>query len=77
MSRNTDAARVATLWQLGWNDERVTCAIYRDTSGFQLRLESLTATILTEPFDLQPRTLARSKALHTALRRRGWHDLPA
>ena len=70
-------AAIATLWTLALNDNRVRCAVYRATEGFQLRIESPGGTILTEPFELQPRMLARSKALHTSLKRRGWHDPPA
>ena len=57
--------------------DRVSCAVYRTSEGFQLRIESPAGTILTEPFEMQPRMLARSKALHTSLKRRGWHDPPA
>lgn len=67
---------IATLWQLAWDDSRVTCAVYRRGGGMQLRLESGDATILSEPFDLQPRMLARSQALRNSLKRRGWHDPP-
>ena len=65
---------IATLWELTWKDDRVTCAVYRLERGLQLRLESPTATILSEPFDLQPRMLARSQALRNSLKRRGWRD---
>ena len=67
---------IATLWTLAWKDDRVTCAVYRRDGALQLRLESGTATILSEPFDLQPRMLARSRALRNSLKRRGWHDPP-
>jgi hypothetical protein len=72
-----DARPVATLWQLAWNDDRLACTVYRNTEGLQLRLESPTAIILTEPFELQPRTLARMQALRDSLKRRGWQDDPA
>jgi len=65
---------IATLWELAWNDDRLTCAVYRQDGGLQLRLESPTTTILSEPFDLQPRMLARSRALRNSLKRRGWRD---
>ena len=74
----TDARQtpIATLWQLAWNEDRVTCVVYRGREGLRLALETATATILTEPFDLQPRMLARSAALRSSLIRHGWSDLP-
>ena len=66
---------VATLWQMGLNDDRVRCTVYRDANGLQIRVESPTAVIVSEPFELQPRTFARSQALRDSLRRRGWTDL--
>jgi hypothetical protein len=68
------ARPVATLWQLAWNDDRLFCSIYRHESGFQLRLESATTVILSEPCDLQPRTFARTQALRASLKRRGWKE---
>jgi hypothetical protein len=65
---------VATLWQLAWDDDRLSCTVYRNTDGLQLRLESSTATILSEPFELQPRALARMQALRESLKRRGWRE---
>ena len=65
---------VATLWQLAWDDDRLSCTVYRNTDGLQLRLESPTAIILSEPFELQPRVLARMHALRESLKRRGWRD---
>jgi hypothetical protein len=41
----------------------------------ELRLESATGTILTMPFDLQPRALARTRALRESLKRRGWKEV--
>lgn len=66
---------VATLWQMGLNGDRVRCTVYRDANGLQIRVESPTAVIVSEPFELQPRTFARSQALRDSLRRRGWKDL--
>ncbi len=66
---------MATLWELTWNDDHLTCAVYRRDGQLQLRVESKTATIISERFDLQPRMLARSQALRNSLKRRGWHDL--
>jgi len=68
------ARPIATLWQLELKDDRVFCTVYRSDAGFQLRLESPTAVILSEAFELQPRTFARTQALRDSLRRRGWKD---
>ena len=67
---------VATLWQLALNDDRLSCLVYRDPHGFELRLESPTVVILSERFDLQPRMLARTEALRASLTRRGWREPP-
>ena len=78
MTPESPAARaVATLWQLAWNDDRLFCTVYRDSGGLQLRVESATTVIVSEPFELQPRMLARSQALRASLKRRGWQDVPA
>ena len=71
-----DPRPVATLWQLAWNRDRIKCVVYRDGNGFELRLESHDAVILTEPFELQPRMLARTQALRDSLKRRGWQETP-
>ena len=63
------------LWQLAWNDSRLSCAVYRAGKGFEMRLQAGTHTIFTEPFDLGPRVLARVQALRRSLKRRGWRDL--
>ena len=65
---------LATLWQLALDDERLICTVYRDRDGLQLRVESPTSIILAEPFDMQPRMLARTQALRESLKRRGWRD---
>jgi hypothetical protein len=70
-----DARPLATLWQLAWNDDRVFCTVYRSDTGLQLRVESATSVIVTEPFDLQPRALARTQALRASLKRRGWQEV--
>lgn len=67
-------SRVTTLWKLAWQGTSVACVIYRQPSGLQLRIESPTATIMNEPFDMQPRLLARTQALRDSLKRRGWQD---
>jgi hypothetical protein len=72
--RGVDRCHVATLWQLAWNDERLSCAVYRDGKLLQLCVESATAVIVAEEFDLQPRALARAHALRDSLKRRGWHE---
>jgi hypothetical protein len=59
------------------NDDRVFCTVYRNAAGLQLRVESPTAVIVSEPFELQPRTFARTEALRDSLRRRGWQDVRA
>jgi len=65
---------IVTLWSLTWKNDSVRCVIYQRENGMQLRLESPTAVILSEPFDMQPRSLARTKALRDSLKRRGWKD---
>jgi hypothetical protein len=65
---------VSTLWNLTFNDHRVRCVIYRGANGMELRLESGTGVILTEPFDMDPRMLARTRALRESLKRRGWRE---
>lgn len=70
-----DARHVATLWRLALRQDRLTCAVYRHGTGFQLRLESPAAVIFTQPFELQPRMLARTEALRASLTRRGWQEV--
>ena len=65
---------VSTLWNLSFNGDRVTCVIYHGSHGMELRLESPTGIILSEPFDMQPRAMARTRALRKSLERRGWRD---
>ena len=65
---------IATLWHLSWNDDRVSCVVYQSENGMQLRIESPTGLITSEPFDMQPRAFARTKALRDSLKRRGWRD---
>ena len=69
-----DTRPIATLWQLAWNEERLSCTVYRHNDGFQLRVESPTAVIVNEPCELQPRMFARTQALRASLKRRGWRD---
>ena len=66
--------RISTLWNLIFNDNRVSCVVYHGENGMELRVESAAGTILTEPFDMQPRSLSRTKALRESLKRRGWKE---
>jgi hypothetical protein len=63
------------LWQLAFNGDRIQCAVYRAREGLEMRLETTTRTVLTEPFELRPRMLARTQALRRSLKRRGWEDV--
>ena len=72
-----DVRPVATLWQLALAKDRLFCTVYRSQEGLQLRLESETAVIMSEPFDLQPRMMARTQALRESLKRRGWREFSA
>ena len=65
---------IATLWQLSLADDRLCCTVYRSDAGMQLRVESPTTVILSEPFEMQPRTFARTQALRASLKRRGWQE---
>ena len=65
---------IATLWHLTWNDDRVKCVVYQSAEGMQLRLESAAGVIMSEPFDMQPRAFARTRALRDSLKRRGWRE---
>ena len=66
--------RLATLWTLAWEQDVLRCAVYRTASGMRLAIETADAEVHSEGFHLQPRALARAKALGDALRRRGWRD---
>jgi len=66
--------RLATLWTLAFEENRLTCAIYRTETGLRLAIEAGEAEVLSEGFDFQPRVLSRAQALREALTRRGWHD---
>ena len=72
---NPSAAPIAVLWRMALNDDRVSCVVYREERRLLLQVESAAATILTEPFALQPRMLARSQALRKSLQRRGWREV--
>ena len=83
---NPREGRIATLWHLTWTDpaspdplakagDRVSCVVYQDAEGMQLRLESPARVLLSEPFDMQPRAFARTRALRESLKRRGWQEI--
>ena len=65
---------IATLWNLTFNEQQLRCVVYRGINGMELRLESPAGVILAESFDMEPRTLARTKALRESLKRRGWRE---
>ena len=70
------AQPLATLWNLAWQGDRLTCVVYRGGDGrMQLCVESADAVVIDERFELQPRMLARAQALRAALKRRGWEDV--
>jgi hypothetical protein len=71
---NPREGRIATLWHLTWENNRVSCAVYQGPEGMQLRLESPAGVIMSEPFDMQPRAFARTRALRDSLKRRGWRE---
>ena len=69
-----DDIPIAVLWDVECNDHRLACRIYRQDSSMQLRIESPTAVVVAESFEMQPRALARARAVHAGLTRRGWRD---
>jgi hypothetical protein len=69
--------RIATLWRLTGDGATIACLVYRMSDGFELSVESAAATIVREPFMLEPRALSRAEALRQSLRRRGWQEAPA
>ena len=70
----TGPRRVATLWRLACDGNHLSCVVNRTDDGFELSVESPTAVVITERFDLQPRALSRAHALRDALKRRGWTE---
>jgi hypothetical protein len=66
--------RIATLWELSLGADSVSCSVYRDGGRMELRLESAANVLVTEPFDLRPRMMARARALRESLKRRGWEE---
>ena len=71
---NAGETPLAVLWELEWSENRLVCAVYRRANGLQLRVESAQAVIVSEPFVIEPRALARAQALRDDLKRRGWTD---
>ena len=67
--------QLATLWNLHWNGDWVRCVVYRTERGMELTVESAEAVMHREQFDMQPRALARARALRAAMIRRGWADV--
>lgn len=68
--------RVGQLWQVESGDNRLSCGVYRDAEGSTLlRLESPGAVIMSLPFGFEPRMLARARAIHASLLRRGWSNV--
>jgi hypothetical protein len=65
---------ISTLWNLTFNEQQLRCVVYRGVNGMELRLESPAGVILAEPFDMEPRALARTRALRESLKRRGWQE---
>jgi hypothetical protein len=67
-----DPTHVATLWELTRDGERLRCAVYRRADGLHLTVESAAAPLVSEPCTLQPRAIARARALRDSLVERGW-----
>ena len=72
----TSVGHISTLWNLTFNNQHLRCVVYRDVNGLELRLESSAGVILSEPFEMEPRALARTRALRESLKRRGWEEIP-
>ena len=71
----TSVGHISTLWNLTFNNQHLRCVVYRDVDGLELRLESPAGVILSEPFEMEPRALARTRALRESLKRRGWEEV--
>jgi hypothetical protein len=71
----TSVGHISTLWNLTFNNQHLRCVVYRDGDGLELRLESPAGVILSEPFEMEPRALARTRALRESLKRRGWEEV--
>ena len=77
MSQSGLPPRIATLWELAWNDERLACVVCHADDGLRLRIESQATVIVSERFTMEPRVVARVRALRDSLQRRGWYDARA
>ena len=66
---------ISTLWNLTFNEQHLRCVVYRGVNGLELRLESPAGVILSEPFEMEPRAMARTRALRESLKRRGWEEV--
>ena len=76
MNAPSESQLLATLWNLAWNGDALSCLVYRTDAGLLLlRVESAEAVMITERFELRPRMLARAHALRDALKRRGWEEV--
>jgi hypothetical protein len=71
----TSVGHISTLWNLTFNNQHLRCVVYRNVNGLELRLESPAGVILSEPFEMEPRALARTRALRESLKRRGWEEV--
>ena len=71
----TSVGHITTLWNLTFNNQHLRCVVYCDVDGLELRLESPAGVILSEPFEMEPRALARTRALRESLKRRGWAEV--
>jgi hypothetical protein len=69
-----DQPPLAVLWRLRLNDNRIACRVYRNGATLQLCVESPSAVIVRERFELEPRALARARMLRANLERRGWSE---
>ena len=70
----TSVGHISTLWNLTFNNQHLRCVVYRNVNGLELRLESPAGVILSEPFEMEPRAMARTRALRESLKRRGWEE---
>jgi hypothetical protein len=75
VTRRRSANAIATLWQLSWNDDQLSCAVYKSQTGLEMRLEAGSQILFSQPMELGPRMVSRMDALRRSLKRRGWKDL--
>jgi hypothetical protein len=72
--RSLDDAPLAVLWRLRLDDNRISCGVYRTGTVLHLCVESPKAVIVREPFEFEPRAVARARLLCENLKRRGWRE---